>query len=137
MGVTVGVMVGVLVGSTNDVDRTVGNDAPAEVGEGSSETGSDVNVGGTKSWVGELTRGIGLAEGEGPGTNVGKSGARVGKGSGKSLWQATTSKRKIRNHINSSSFPFFVLAIVLVICAVSSMVYQFYSLSTYFRIFTK
>ena len=135
--VTVGVMVGVLVGSTNDVDRTVGNDAPADVGEGSSETGSDVNVGGTKSWVGELTRGIGLAEGEGAGTNVGKSGARVGWGLGKSLRQATTSEGSIRSHTTSSSFPLFVLAIVLVICLVSSLVHQFYSLLAYFRIFTK
>ena len=68
------------------------------MGEGSSEIGSDVKVGGMKPRVGEPIEGDGLVVGDGLAIRVGSSDTRVGAGLGGSFWQAAINRGKSSSH---------------------------------------
>ncbi len=96
------------------------------MGEGSSEIGSDVKVGGIRSRVGEPIEGDGLVVGDGLAVTVGSLDTRVGAGLDGSFWQAAINIGISSSHNHISSLFFNQLNELLVMLLPSNLVHLFY-----------
>ncbi len=98
----------------------------ADVGEGNSEIGFDVKVGGMKSRVGEPIEGDGLMKGDGLAVIAGNFETRVGAGLGDSFWQAAINIGKSSSHSQIPSLFFNQITEILAMLLISNLMHLFY-----------